>query len=149
MFGNPGVDELDPAFARANMLIVRKLPGRWNKGAARLYCHRLAEPYLREALRRCQLLGQLDAITTMGCFNFRHQRHDPGLPLSYHSWGIAVDINSDDNRGWYIKQPPECWSSAWRARYPRGVQSRAGQGFRVMRLALGRALERLRRPDAL
>lgn len=129
VFGNPGATELDRYWERRNMVTARNLPGRWNKGSGKLYCHRLAEPYLREALRRCQLLGCLDTIKSLGCFNYRHQRHDPTRPLSYHSWGIAVDVNPADNAGWYVNDPPAPWSSAWRAHYPRGVPRELVQAF--------------------
>ena len=136
-FGNPGVGKVDPKWERANMVVARGLPGGWNKGAGKLYVHRLAEPYLREALRRCLLLTFVDAetrapfeeIDTIGCFCFRHQRHDPSRPLSYHSWGIAVDINSPDNAGWYEKDPPAPYSNEWRLHYPRGISAGVSRAF--------------------
>jgi hypothetical protein len=135
VFGNPGTGKVDPKWERANLVVARGLPGRWNGGAGKLYVHRLAEPYLREALRRAALieldLGMtaLDYIRHLGCFNFRHQRHDPSRPLSYHSWAIAVDMNSADNAGWYVKTPPAPWSAAWRSKYPRGVPEELVRAF--------------------
>lgn len=121
VFGTPGVGKVDPVWERANMILARDLPGRWNRGKGKLYVHRLAEPYVREALRRCQVLDCIDQIEKLGCFNFRRQRHDPGRPLSYHSWGIALDLNPAANAGWYVKDLPEPWSAAWRDHYPRGL----------------------------
>lgn len=127
VFGNPGVGKPDPKWERASCVTAKNLPGRWNKASGKLYVHRLAEPYLREALRRCQLLGCLDEIGKLGAFSFRHQRHDPARPLSYHSWAIAVDINSAQNAGWYPPKRrvgctgPEPWGEQWMERYPAGV----------------------------
>ena len=121
IFGNPGRGRVDPAWERANMLTAHSLPGSWNKGAQRLYVHRKAEPYLREALAKCETEGCLDEIRTMGCFNFRHQRHDPKRPLSYHSWGIAIDINSADNAPKTIPRKLECFSPEWLELWPKGV----------------------------
>jgi hypothetical protein len=128
-FGNPGVGKTDKLWERAHMVGAKDLPGTWNKGWNKLYVHRLAEPYLREALRRCVVLGCIDEIRSLGAFSFRHQRHDPGRPLSYHSWGIAIDINAADNGGWYAKDPPDPWSPAWRAHYPQGLSSAVVRAF--------------------
>jgi len=129
VFGNPGVGKVDRAWERSSMVGAKDLPGTWNKGWNKLYVHKLAEPYLREALRRCKVLGCIDELRQIGCWNFRHQRHDPGRPLSYHSWGIAVDVNAIDNAGWYVKAPPDPWSPAWRAQFPHGVSREVVQAF--------------------
>jgi uncharacterized protein YegL len=40
----------------------------------------------------------MDRIKTFdGTFNPRHMNWDPGQPLSYHSWGIAIDLNAGEN----------------------------------------------------
>lgn len=123
VFGDPGLTRAvpDPRWERTNLVVATGLPGRWNSGKGRLYVHRLVEPYLREALERCDESGVLEYITRLGCFNFRHMRHDPRMPLSRHSWGIAFDVNSPDNAGKYITHPPKPFSPAWRDLYPRGV----------------------------
>lgn len=122
-FGDPGVnrEKVDPKWERENLVIVEDLPGAWNSGKGRLYMHFKAAIYFREALSRCKSLGVLDYIERVGCFNFRHMRHDPRMPLSRHAWGVAVDINSDDNAGKYLKSPPRPFSPAWWAIYPSGV----------------------------
>jgi hypothetical protein len=121
LFGNPGVGQVDPKWERTNMVVARNLPGTWGKG--NLYCHRLAEECIRHALTLAEQRGCLKEIKVLGCFNFRHQRHDPKLPLSYHSWGIAVDINPQDNRGIYRSaehvDPP--FTGNWSQVYPSGV----------------------------
>ncbi len=139
--GDPGVgrDSVDPEWERANMVVARDLPrGRWSK-TGRLYCHRLVEDRIREALERCEELGVLDYITRFGCFNFRRIRHDtlakaaaekrPLRPLSRHSWGAAVDVNAEDNAGWEVRSPPVPWSPAWRAKFPRGVPEALVRAF--------------------
>lgn len=123
MLGDPGVGRgvVDPTWERANLVVATGLPGRWNGGKGRLYVHRKVEPYVREALRRCELLGVLGYISRFGCFNFRHMRHDVDMPLSTHAWAAGVDVNSDDNAGKYIASPPRPWSDAWKALWPLGV----------------------------
>lgn len=120
VFGNPGVGKLDKRWARQNMIVARDLP-LVPKG--KIYCHKLAEPYIREALRRCALSCPDYQIARFGCFNFRHQRHDPSRPLSTHSWGIAVDTNPGQNRGIYFKKNdvPEAFSDLWWDWWPIGM----------------------------
>jgi hypothetical protein len=102
------------------MVVARDLP---MIPRGRIYCHRLVEPYIREALRRCQISCPDYKITRFGCFNFRHQRHDPDRPLSRHSWGIAVDVNPSENRGIYFKkgEQPEAFSDLWFDHWPKGM----------------------------
>jgi hypothetical protein len=102
------------------MTTAKNLPGSWNNSSGKLYMHKLFEPYLREALRRCRATNTLDEIVTMGCYNFRHQRHDKARPLSYHSWGIAVDINSLRNKAVNIAAPRP-WGPQWMEIWPLGV----------------------------
>lgn len=123
VFGDPGEGptQADPKWERASMVLAKDLPGRWNRGTGRIYCHRLAEPYIRQAMAGAEAAGVIDEIRTFGCFAFRHQRHDAKRPLSYHSWGIAVDVNAADNPGVYIRRAPEPFSAEWRRLYPRGM----------------------------
>ena len=75
VYGNPGVGKVDKKWERANMVLARNLEGA---PRGKLYCHKLAEPYIREGLRRGLVSCPNYVIEKLGCFNFRHQRHDPG-----------------------------------------------------------------------
>lgn len=35
--------------------------------------------------------------TDTGFYNCRHMQHNPDLPMSYHSWGMALDVNWLEN----------------------------------------------------
>jgi len=110
-------------FPKAKMTIAENLPGSWNNNKPRLYMLGFMEDYLREALSRCKRLDVLDYITRMGCYNHRHIQYDSSMPLSYHSWGAAVDINSDDNGLIYFSKKPigPPFSKQWYAVYPKSV----------------------------
>jgi hypothetical protein len=127
VYGNPGTSKVDKSWERANIVKAKTLPGTWEGNGH--YIHRLVEPYLREALRRCELAGCLGYINRIGCHVFRHQRHDPKRPLSYHSWGIAVDINAADNSGKTLRDYPEPWSPAWTTLWTKGVPSELVHAF--------------------
>jgi hypothetical protein len=126
IYGRPVKDTTHASFPKAKMVTAENLPGSWNNAKpdkCRLYMLGYMEEYLREALSRSRRLGVLDGIETMGAYNHRHQRHDPDLPLSYHSWGCAVDINSPANRAKYksnVKIHPP-FSRQWMDLYPDGV----------------------------
>ena len=109
-----------PNHKRAKMVIVEDLPGGWNNGKPRLYMHSKVEAPLREALEQTFTAGCLNYIERMGCYVHRHMRHDKDMPLSYHSWGIAFDINSSDNRS-RRKGVPMPFSQQWHDAYPFGV----------------------------
>lgn len=123
----------DRSWERSHMTVARGLSAI---PRGRLYVHRLAEPRLREALRRVQLLIDAqripaDTIRRIGCFNYRHMRHDTSRPLSRHSWGIAIDINPADNhsRRYRRGQAPAAWSPDWRAEWPAGLPELAVRAF--------------------
>lgn len=123
-FGDPGhgLAVADPSWGRANIVERRDMPGV----PPRFYfqCHRLAEARVREAFRRCTVVCPEYRIERAGCFNFRHIRHDPKRALSLHSFGIAVDINADDNAGRQFKSRddvPDFFSPEWSAIWPHGV----------------------------
>ena len=131
MFGDPrGKNgKPDPAWVKANIVTVRDLPGvpsRWY-----FQCHRLVEPYLREAFRRAQLAAPEYRIERAASFVYRHQRHDPKRPLSDHSWGIACDVDSGLNRAVTFApgETPEPWSPAWRKAWPDGLPQAFVEAF--------------------
>lgn len=125
IYGRP-VKEDNPAhnmYPKAVMITANNLPGSWNNNSHKLYMLGLAESYLREALSRCEQMHVLDYITSMGCYNHRHIRFDSSQPLSYHSWGMAVDLNPADNALLYktkIKIGPP-FSKQWFKVYPKSV----------------------------
>lgn len=134
LFGNPGVGKADRKWERANMVVLKNLPGTWNAGAGKLYCHKLAAPYVLETLRRLEAAGQLSMITRIGCWNFRHQRHDPRRPLSDHSWGIALDVNPRDNgaRTSEAALAYEPFSPGWCDIWPKGLTRRTVEIFEAV-----------------
>ena len=135
VYGNPGTSKVDRAWKRENIVHAVGLPGTW-AGNGR-YCHQLAEPYFREALRRCEKIGVVTYITRIGGFVFRHQRHDPSRPLSYHSWGIAFDINASDNSPRTLAGDPEPWSAEWMRLWPDGVPRGLVESFESVGFSWG------------
>ena len=69
----------------------------------RIYMHRLVTPYFVEAMRRTRVVAPDYKITSIGCFNPRHMRHDKSRPLSDHTWAVAFDVNGSKNRARYRK----------------------------------------------
>jgi len=96
------------------------IPGYHRK----LYMHRLAAPYFREAMRRATIAEPGYEFSRIGCFNPRHMRFDRSRPLSLHTWAIAYDINPEQNGTWYAKPgDPEPFEPGWsqRSDLPRRV----------------------------
>lgn len=132
VYGDCGQKKLSKKWERENMILLKGLPGSWNKGKGRMYCHRKMAPALKEALRRCEEYGVLDYIYRMGCFKWRHIQHNSDKPLSFHSWGISVDINPKDNKLKRYKRgkAPEPHSEEWWLVWPHGVPKLLVQAFK-------------------
>lgn len=123
VFGNPSNgSKVDRKWKKENIRTFRKgmaLPGvpphRYIK------IHKLAEPYMREALRRAAERSDYK-IVTFAAFNFRLMRGRNRL--SYHSWGIAMDINHVQNPAIRYKSAadkPVPFSEEWHKLRPRAM----------------------------
>lgn len=145
-FGNPGTGKADKKWVKSNIITVRDLPGVPHKWYVQL--HRLAEPYVREALRRAKEASNYE-IERFAGFVFRHQRHDSSRPLSYHSWGIAVDVNPNQNQAkTYSKLvlSPKPWTPGWREIWPNGVDEAFVTAFESVGFSWGGRWQSFRDP---
>lgn len=74
------------------------IPLAWDKSkrVSRLQCHSKLRDIFPAAFSEIQKRGLESRITTYGgCFNFRGKRTSG--KLSTHSWGIAIDLNTETN----------------------------------------------------
>ena len=86
--------EVEPSWARRNITTAR-VPILGD-----VTCHRLLLPQLRAALRDVQRQGLAHAIHPeqfAGCYSPRFISSNPDGRLSHHSWGVAVDLNAQEN----------------------------------------------------
>lgn len=100
VFGNPGYEELsggnvdiDDAWEAKNLVVVEHVCG--TKFNVRLH-YKIVENFktvFGAALVDCPAY----TVRMVGGYCPRHQRHNPKLPLSLHSYGVAVDFNWDTN----------------------------------------------------
>jgi hypothetical protein len=143
LLGDPTGDGLyqkvaDPMWVKKN--IVECHGKNAMPGVEKFYfkVHKIVEPYMREAFRRAAEACP-GYVRRAGCFVFRHQRHDPKLPLSLHSYGCAVDINADDNDARYFKRGkcPEAWTPEWMKLYPMGIPRGVVDAFKSCGFAWG------------
>ena len=115
-------DHPDPVWEHAN--IIECHGDNAIPGLERFYfkCHRMVEPYMREAFRRAFTVAPT-YIKSAGGFVFRHMRHDDSMPLSNHSWGVAVDIESGKNKGVTFKRgtAPKAWTPEWYKVWPQSI----------------------------
>ena len=102
LFGEIDLRKLSTAEAWPNEIkhmiaIDVPTPLQARTGRKRIYCNRAIAVPLRQALDNVVLRGiVLELKTIDGCFNIRKQRGDL-LRLSFHSWGMAIDINAAEN----------------------------------------------------
>jgi hypothetical protein len=137
LFGDPGAGQVDPSWEKVSIVELhgeRAFPGVPSNWYFKI--NTLVEPYAREAFRRASLSSPY-VIKRAASFVFRHIRYDDAEPLSYPSWGIAIDIDSDNNFAKWFKlgQCPVPWSPEWMEIWPRGVDkafvdAMASCGFR-------------------
>jgi hypothetical protein len=116
VFGDPSNGtKVDKKWFKENIRTFRKamaIPGVDPHRYVKI--HKLAEPYVREAMRRATEICPDYKIKKFACFNYRLMRSSNRL--SYHSWGIAMDINPDENPALRYKRPedkPVPFSDEW------------------------------------
>ena len=89
-----GQIDIEPSWVRRNIR-ARDVPILGS-----ITCHRLLFPQLEQALsdiRRQGLAHLIHPRQYSGCYSARFIGSDPGGRLSHHSWGMAIDINADEN----------------------------------------------------
>lgn len=131
MYGDPGYTKLDPKWERQNMVLLKGLPGTWNDGRGRIYCHRKIAPAIEELFRRCEHYGILDELVQFGCWNYRRMKSNRAR-LSHHARGAAIDVNPDENRARKFARgaAPAPWSKRWTEIWPNGVSKKLVQAFK-------------------
>jgi hypothetical protein len=134
-YGDPNVTHgpkgkviVNPKWERANMMLARNLPF----GIAKLYVHRKVEPYLREGLRRAEVELRRAGLDweplKVGCYDPRHQRHNSKLPLSDHTLGIAIDVDSALNAPKTTDVRP--FTPDWHRLWPGGLPKQFVEGLK-------------------
>ncbi|WP_428268621.1 M15 family metallopeptidase [Haliangium sp.] len=133
--------ELGKEGIKERLVSLDGLPGRFNKGNGELHSvHKLMAPHLRLALELCEKFGVIDEIYRIGTFNYRHMRHDPSKPLSFHSYGVCVDLNPRENFGWVPngdEKNIQPFSEGWWKKYPRSLSEVAVLCFKKAGFAWG------------
>ena len=82
--------------ARASLSFPLRLAWDPSRSITQMTCHRRMTLAFTGVFRMVQERGLQTSVTSFGgCFAFRPQR--TGYKLSAHSWGIAIDLNSESN----------------------------------------------------
>ena len=93
-----GLVIIDPAWCAAHLSEVTPPFDLRTPAGARVRtvrCHELVAPRLEASLRELQEQSLTHLLTTWdGCQVPRHMTWDPDRPLSYHTWGLAFDVNA-------------------------------------------------------
>ena len=83
--------------ARASLPFPLRLAWDPARTITQMTCHRRLTSPFAGIFTTIQDRGLQDSVTSFGgCFAFRPQR--TGNKLSAHSWGIAIDLNPENNR---------------------------------------------------
>jgi hypothetical protein len=83
-----------------NFLHIWRVPENYRKAIpclpSKIYCHKKLPEYLMHGLDLVLLRGLENQIKTWdGCYNVRTTKG--GMSWSIHSWGLAFDINANEN----------------------------------------------------
>jgi hypothetical protein len=116
---DPGFLDIDPGWVNRH-IVQTAVPL-----LGRITCHRKFVPLVRGAMRQLESEGLDELIQGYaGCFAARHTLGVPGASLSHHSWGIAIDINAEDNpfgaeptQDMRLVRVMEHWGMIWGGRF--------------------------------
>jgi len=93
--------EIDPRWVSENIIEVDvgiSLPLPGGGSISKIKVHKKVASYFIKAFKIIKENNLLNKIKTFdGTFNPRHMNWDPSKPLSFHSWGIAIDLNASEN----------------------------------------------------
>jgi hypothetical protein len=97
-----GTGLLAPSWNTDYLAIVElpfPIPLAWNKSVSvsRMTCHKLMVSVFTDVFNQIRNDGLVSAISDFGgCFSFRQERHS-NTKISTHAWGIAIDLNPNEN----------------------------------------------------
>jgi hypothetical protein len=112
--------EIDPIWIKANIIeldVGMGLPLPPGGQVYKIRVHTEAAPAFRKAFELIKQKRLESFIKTFdGTFVPRHINWNPTKPLSYHSWGIAIDLNAQENPlgGPASKENIKLWEEAFK-----------------------------------